>query len=70
MRYSNHKDYNDLVANVVQSGKWQFFSKNGHKHACIKNVANGRRLAIPVSPSDTRGLLNLKAQIRRLERIL
>ena len=53
MRYSNHKDYNDLVANAVQSGKWQFFSKKGHKHACIKNVANGHRLAIPRSEEHT-----------------
>ena len=62
MRYSNDKTVSALVRTLVRSG-WQYV--NGKTHG--KLVApNGRRLAVPGTPSDWRASLNFRSDIRRI----
>ena len=62
MRYSNDKTVSALVRTLVRSG-WQYV--NGKTHG--KLVApNGRRLAVPGTPSDCRANLNFRRDIRRI----
>ena len=62
MRYSNDKTVSALVRTLVRSG-WQYV--NGKTHG--KLVApNGRRLAVPGTPSDWRASLNFLRDIRRI----
>lgn len=62
MRYSNDKTVSALVRMLVRSG-WQYV--NGKTHG--KLVApNGRRLAVPGTPSDWRASLNFRRDIRRI----
>ena len=62
MRYSNDKTVSALVRTLVRSG-WQYV--NGKTHG--KLVApNGRRLAVPGTPSDWRAGLNFRRDIRRI----
>ncbi len=62
MRYSNDKTVSALVRTLVRSG-WQYV--NGKTHG--KLVApNGRRLAVPGTPSDWRASLNFRRDIRRI----
>jgi predicted RNA binding protein YcfA (HicA-like mRNA interferase family) len=65
MRYSNDKTVSALVRTLVRSG-WQYV--NGKTHG--KLVApNGRRLAVPGTPSDWRANLNFRRDIRRIAAI-
>lgn len=65
MRYSNDKTVSALVRALVSSG-WQYV--NGKTHG--KLVApNGRRLAVPGTPSDWRASLNFRRDIRRIAAI-
>lgn len=65
MRYSNDKTVSALVRTLVRSG-WQYM--NGKTHG--KLVApNGRRLAVPGTPSDWRANLNFRRDIRRIAAI-
>lgn len=65
MRYSNNKTVSTLVRTLVRSG-WQYV--NGKTHG--KLVApNGRRLAVPGTPSDWRANLNFRRDIRRIAAI-
>ena len=62
MRYSNDKTVSALVRTLVRSG-WQYV--NGKTHG--KLVApNGRRLAVPGTPSDWQASLNFRRDIRRI----
>jgi predicted RNA binding protein YcfA (HicA-like mRNA interferase family) len=62
MRYSNDKTVSALVRTLVRSG-WQYV--DGKTHG--KLVApNGRRLAVPGTPSDWRASLNFRRAIRRI----
>ena len=62
MRYSNDKTVSALVRTLVRSG-WQYV--DGKTHG--KLVApNGRRLAVPGTPSDWRASLNCRRDIRRI----
>ncbi len=62
MRYSNDKTVSALVRTLVRSGR-QYV--NGKTHG--KLVApNGRRLAVPGTPSDWRAGLNFRRDIRRI----
>jgi len=61
--YSNDKDLHRHVAGLVKQG-WTF--TKGKTHG--KLVApNGRRMAVPVSPSDRRGFENHVHQVERLQ---
>jgi len=65
MRYSNDKTVSALVRTLVRSG-WQYV--NGKTHG--KLVApNGRRLAVPGTPSDWRANLNFRRDVRRIAAI-
>jgi len=65
MRYSNDKTVSALVRTLVRSG-WQYM--NGKTHG--KLVApNGRRLAVPGTPSDWRANLNFRRDVRRIAAI-
>lgn len=65
MRYSNNKTVSALVRTLIRSG-WQYV--NGKTHG--KLVApNGRRLAVPGTPSDWRANLNFRRDIRRIAAI-
>lgn len=62
MRYSNNKEVAALVQTLIKSG-WQYM--NGKKHG--KLIApNGRRLAVPGTPSDWRAPINFRRDARRL----
>lgn len=62
MRYSNNKDVAALVRSRVNSG-WQYM--NGKKHGKII-APNGRKLAVPGTPSDWRASMNFQRDVRRL----
>ncbi|TAH13899.1 MAG: hypothetical protein EAZ11_00800 [Curvibacter sp.] len=62
MRYSNNKEMAALVRSLINSG-WQYM--NGKKHGMII-VPNGRKLAVPGTPSDWRASMNFQRDVRRL----
>lgn len=62
MRYSNNKEVAALVETLVKSG-WQY--RNGKKHGMLI-APNGRKLAVPGTPSDWRAYLNFQRDTRRL----
>ncbi len=65
MRYSNDKTVSALVRTLVRSG-WQYMNRKTHG----KLVApNGRRLAVPGTPSDWRANLNFRRDVRRIAAI-
>jgi hypothetical protein len=65
MKYSSDKTVSALVRALVRSG-WPYV--NGKTHG--KLVApNGRRLAVPGTPSDWRASLNFRRDIRRIAAI-
>ena len=62
MKYSNDKTVSALVRTLVSSG-WKYV--NGKTHG--KLVApNGRKIAVPGTPSDWRASLNFRRDIRRI----
>ena len=61
-KYSNDKDINCLVRNLLKSD-WTL--RKGKKHLSVISPG-GRRLTIPSTPSDRRALYNLKSQIRHI----
>ncbi|OLL33691.1 hypothetical protein BTH42_00505 [Burkholderia sp. SRS-W-2-2016] len=62
--YSNDKDVNAAVANLVRGG-WTVQAKGRSKHP--KLIApNGYRMAFPLTPSDWRALRNLRRDADRL----
>lgn len=62
MRYSNNKEIAALVRTLVNKG-WQYM--NGKKHGKII-APNGRKLAVPGTPSDRRASMNFQHDVRRL----
>lgn len=64
MIYSTDKDTNNFVKGMFASGDAVGYER-GRKHGKLK-LRNGATMFMPVSPSDRRGLLNMKATARRL----
>lgn len=64
MRYCNDKDINQLVKGMVQSG-WRF--QRG-RHGKLYHPAGVGFITFPNTPSDHRSLLNLRRDIRRMEK--
>lgn len=62
MRYSNNKEVAALVRALVDKG-WRYM--NGKKHGKII-APNGRKLAVPGTPSDWRASMNFQRDVRRL----
>jgi hypothetical protein len=62
MRYSNNKEVAALVRALVNTG-WRYM--NGKKHGKII-APNGRKLAVPGTPSDWRASINFQRDVRRL----
>jgi hypothetical protein len=62
MRYSNNKEVADLVRALVKKG-WRYM--NGKKHGRII-APDGRKLAVPGTPSDWRASMNFQQDVRRL----
>lgn len=60
-KYSNNKDINCMVKQLVKEG-WIPLRKN--RHTMIKSP-KGITLTVPSSPSDVRAVLNFKSDIRR-----
>ena len=65
-RYSNDKDFNVYIRQLLGSGDWTFVSGGRSKHNCLIH-RNGRKCAIPCTPAkNVRGLQNFRAVIRRI----
>ena len=62
MRYSNNKEVAALVRSLVETG-WRYM--NGKKHGKIIAL-NGRKLAVPGTPSDWRASMNFQRDVRRI----
>lgn len=62
MRYSNNEEVVALVRALVNTG-WRYM--NGKKHGKII-APNGRKLAVPGTPSDWRASMNFQRDFRRL----
>lgn len=62
LRYSNNKEIAALVRTLVKKG-WQYM--NGKKHGQLI-APNGRKLAVPGTPSDRRASMNFQRDVRRL----
>lgn len=66
MRYSNNKEVAAAVRELVNRG-WQYM--RGKKHGKII-APNGRKLAVPGTPSDWRASMNFQRDVRRLALIV
>lgn len=64
MHYSNNKDINQLIKGMVRTG-WRF--EQG-RHGKLHHPAGVGYITFAKTPSDRRCLLNLRRDIRRLER--
>lgn len=62
MRYSNNKEVAALVRTLVNEG-WEYIK--GKKHGKIV-APNGRKLAVPGTPSDWRASMNFQRDVQRL----
>ena len=62
MRYSNNKEVAAVVRTLVKKG-WRYM--NGKNHGKII-APNGRKLAVPGTPSDWRANMNFQGDVRRL----
>lgn len=62
MRYSNNKEVAALVRTLVNEG-WEYMK--GKKHGKIV-APNGRKLAVPGTPSDWRASMNFQRDVQRL----
>lgn len=62
MRYSNNKEVAAMVRTLVNKG-WRYMS--GKTHGKII-APNGRKLAVPGTPSDWRASMNFQRDARRL----
>ena len=62
MRYSNNKEVAALVRTLVNT-EWRYM--NGKKHGKII-APNGRKIAVPGTPSDWRASMNFQRDARRL----
>ncbi len=63
-KYSNNKDINKAVKELIRSG-WEPLSKTKGKHLKIL-APNGKWLTVPTSPSDVRAVTNFKKQARQI----
>lgn len=64
MHYCRDKDINRLVVEMIRSG-WRY--EQG-RHGKLYHPAGFGFIAIPKTPSDHRSLLNIKRDIRSVER--
>ncbi len=62
-KYSNDKNINVLVHQLLQSGVWHI--RRG-RHPVL-TAPSGKRLTVPSTPSDRRAFLNFKLDVRRLQ---
>lgn len=63
-KFSSNKDINKLVHVLIKQG-WRV--KHGKKHHHIIHP-NGRKHAIPCTPSDQRAFINFSHDMMRLQR--
>lgn len=61
VKYSNDKDINLLVINLIKQG---FKVYRGGKHWFIV-LLNSKKITIPSTPSDKRAFYNFRSQIQR-----
>lgn len=62
MKYSNSKEINLLISNLVKSG-WEY--SRGKRHGKLKAPSSKHTLTVPISPSDYRAFLNFRRDVRQ-----
>jgi hypothetical protein len=62
-RYSCDKDLDALVRKMIRKG-WTYRRRS--RHGCLSSP-HGGRVMVSCTPSDRRTLVNLRAQIRRVD---
>jgi hypothetical protein len=62
-KYSNDKNINVLVHQLLKSGAWEI--RRG-RHPVL-TAASGKKLTVPSTPSDRRAFINFKLDVRRLQ---
>ena len=61
-RYSQSKEINNLVSDLVQNG-WTY--KPGGKHGKLYPPASQKSLPVPTTPSCHKSYLNFRSNVRR-----
>lgn len=61
--YSNNKDIDKIVRDLVRKEKWTF--EHGKKHGKL-TAPNGLSTPVTISPSDSRAANNFRAVVRKL----
>lgn len=64
-RYSSDKDFNAAIANLVRDHGWTYQTPGHSKHAKVI-APNGRKMTVPVSPSDWRAVRNFRRSAAHL----
>jgi hypothetical protein len=62
MKYSNSKEINQLISNLVKGG-WEY--SRGKRHGKLKEPLSKHILTVPISPSDYRAFLNFRRDVRQ-----
>lgn len=62
MKYSNSKEINHLVSDLVKTG-WEY--SRGKRHGKLKAPSKKYILTVPNSPSDYRAFLNFRRDVRQ-----
>ncbi len=66
--YSNNKDFNKFIKNLIKNGEWSFHDNGNSKHPYLQ-YKSGCKMPVPRSPKgDAPALQNFKAAVRRIER--
>ena len=65
MKYTNDKDFNRAIRDLVREG-WTF--EKGGKHSKLRSPS-GSEIAVPGSPSDWRALKNFQAFVKQVKEI-
>jgi hypothetical protein len=67
MKFSVDKDVQKLAVEFASKPGWSVKPRGAHGHAKIV-APNGHAVPVSKTPSDNRTFLNLRGQLRRLER--
>lgn len=62
MKYSNNKDFNSLIKQLIKQN-WIYIKKS--KHGLLKHTMSHLIVTVSSSPSDQRAYINFKQEIYR-----
>lgn len=67
MKYSRDKAFHRYVKGLLAEHPPNWAVTTSGKHFKLCHLPSGKKLPIPFSPSDRRGILNFQSQVRKIQ---